>query len=420
MVPNPITRTPVQPTFTPMVTVSSSSIPAHASELHKSYLRALQQAGDEAPSPNMHLQNNTKNLGSNSASQTSASAVPEGPLITRASTDIPDLLSGFEKVVKEMKHVMPEKQLQANALQTNPLHDYSPPFTSRSFDEFHRFLGRDEILLDTITTDNIADKSRVAVTTNMHVTSTSMNVETILPTAAVALDTAALFSTESYSMMAHASASEAHAHNLCSNSMPGFRNNDAYDFENILRQVQAHRDHHSPPNKSESLSTNSSFFGRSITNPPANVTIPNRTTNVGLPSTKDFDNTRIKPTSLPWNHHVTASSRSEDANIVSGSEPSGGSSSSRSNTSNTSSCNDTTSNDDDGSEDEEEGLTSSGGEFDSAEDDDNNISSYSEQPDEQVQSLLSSSAPRKRVKYSNNQIKQKRGDHGKARRVQFQ
>ena len=53
---------------------------------------------------------------------------------------VPDFLVGFDKVKLAMK---PEKAHHAHGAVGDDLQQYSPPFTSRSFDDFHRFLGED-------------------------------------------------------------------------------------------------------------------------------------------------------------------------------------------------------------------------------------------------------------------------------------
>ena len=425
MVPNPIVGVSLSQMAVPMDVGSSNLVEAHTSELHKSYLRALEQADDEES--NIDVLNQ-------SSSQPLTQVIPQ-PFITTAPqvpTEMPDLLSGFEKVVKGMKDVLPGTALSHadTSLPYNPSQEYSPPFTSRSFDEFHRFLGKDEIsLLDTsAATAPPPDDPRLHQ--NAHVTTTTLDSESILPTPAITLDTDALFTAESYALLA-----EANGHDSSVHSFTISVGHNVYEVENILQQVQTHRHHHEPPSKSETMSSHSSycgqFTGNSPTflgctngNPPSDVTISNRPSNVGplsnASTTTNFaDAMTTAACKSSRNHHVTASSRSDDANMVSGSEPSGGSSSSRSNTSNTSSGTDTagtTSNEDDGSE--EEGLTSSGGEFDSAEDDDNNGNRHDQQ---QSPSSLSNSPPRKRAKGINNNYKhQQRKEHGKPKKVQFQ
>lgn len=404
----------------PMVVGSSSPAEAHTTELHKSYLRALEQADDEVAS-NVDAQN----------PQPIMQTVPQ-PLIAagpQAATEMPDLLSGFEKVVQGMKGGPSLAIEPATSLQNNTPQEYSPPFTSRSFDEFHRFLGKDEISLLDTSTDPQAESPQG--NQNSHVTTTTMDSQAILPTPAIALDTDALFTAESYALLA-----QENRHRPSLQSFPISGSHNVHEVENILQQVQTHRNHHDPPTKSETMSSHSSyserftnispsFHGHSNANPPIDVTISHRPSNVGPLSNsstiKNYTDT-MKSTAngSNRNHHVTASSQSEDANIVSGSEPSGGSSSSRSNTSNTSSGTDTagtTSNEDDGSE--EEGLTSSGGECDSAEDDDNIINTNGHDQQQSPSSSSSNSPPRKRAK-SSNKHQQQRSDRGKPKKVQFQ
>jgi hypothetical protein len=421
MEPNPMVGATISQMVAPMVVGSSSAAEAHTSELHKSFLRALEQADDEEA--NIEVPNQP-------ISQPLTQEVPR-PLIAtilQATTELPDLLSGFEKVVQGMKVEPPAVSHPPASLPSSTPQEYSPPFTSRSFDEFHRFLGKDEISLLDSSTAMTPLPDIPPLIQNSHVTTTTMDSESILPTPAVAVDTDALFTAESYALLAEASG---HRSNVQSFPISGGHN--AYEVENILQQIQTHRRHHEPPSKCETMSSHSSYCERFIgnsaaylvcsnANPPTDVTISNRPLNVGPlsnPSTNtNFVDTIVATTSISSrNHHVTATSQSEDANIVSGSEPSGGSSSSRSNTSNTSSGTDTagtTSNEDDGSE--EEGLTSSGGEFDSAEDDDNNGNGHDQQ---QSPSSSSNSPPRKRAKGATNKHPQ-RSAHGKPKKVQFQ
>lgn len=60
------------------------------------------------------------------------------------SMDIPDFLSGFDKVAAERSKK--EQQMQTAAPPPPPVHiqssEYSPPFTSRSFDDLHQHLGK--------------------------------------------------------------------------------------------------------------------------------------------------------------------------------------------------------------------------------------------------------------------------------------
>jgi hypothetical protein len=427
MVPNPNVRPIVPSIAEPMVVESSCPMEADASELQRSFLEALQQADINRPIGN----------------GTQEASAPVQPNIAQSSTDIPDLLSGFERVVQDMNNGVHESTRVVTNSKSTVSQEHSPPFTSRSFDEFHRFLGHDEMsLLDN--SANVPMPEIPYVNQNTHVTATELdgkNRKSILPTSTIAFDTTALFSAESYAMLQQDSRLEANPYGA--NVIPqsaGRANSSVGEVESILEQIQTHRHHrrhhHFPTQKSETMSTHSSFYdsvttnspnsnGNLNANPPKDVTISNRSSTVGplssLSTTKSYSTTSVStaPTTNNNRHrHTNASSQSEDVNIVSGSEPSGGSSSSRSNTSNTSSGTDTagtTSNEDDASD---EGLTSSGGEFDSAEDDDTNHNNRHE-PHSPSSDTTS---PRKRGKRMNNHNKHQsqRGELGKQKRVKFQ
>jgi hypothetical protein len=454
MVPNPklLLQSPSQlvPTTTttvaasespidPMIPGSAPAVPIQANtELHESYLRALRQATDDE-----RLNTDTKPPATNSNGMQRHAMPVVGTIPAVSSTEIPDLLSGFERVVQGMKEApiattSEEVEVQSSTAVTS--NEYSPPFTSRSFDEFHRFLGKDEIsLLDTVAPPPPPDAPYV--NQNTHVTVNALNKNSIA-NPAVTVDTNALFSAESYALLTQESSLQASRHSAAYPIPPlpnGGRNN-AQDVENILQQLHTHCTHREPPRKSETMSTTSSLYGTgssSISNPsnaaalhdghltnphfPMNVTIPNHSTIVGPLSNPPATKGGLVTNSNRNHIHVTATSQSEDVNIVSGSDPSGGSSSSRSNTSNTSSGTDTTggttSNEEDGSE--EEGLTSSGADCDSAEDDDinnntNDVGSGSgdaTNSNKQDHIIHQSSTSRKRSKCTNNNTNHNNSNH---------
>lgn len=66
--------------------------------------------------------------------------------ISAGTMDIPDFLSGFDKVAArsgEPNKGVPQPSLQsAHGGNGRPSSQYSPPFTSRSFDDFHQLLGK--------------------------------------------------------------------------------------------------------------------------------------------------------------------------------------------------------------------------------------------------------------------------------------
>jgi len=64
------------------------------------------------------------------------------------SSDAPDFLSGFDKVAVGMAAIDPLHNSNSSASQPHKVEgasafQHSPPFTSRSFDDFHQFLGKD-------------------------------------------------------------------------------------------------------------------------------------------------------------------------------------------------------------------------------------------------------------------------------------
>ena len=322
------------PTASVVPTSATGDGTTHTKQLHESYLRALQLADEDAP-------------------QNGSAAMPPPPVnpaVTTAS-EIPDLLSGFEKVVQTIQSTTtPAPQVE---LPTHPPPEaeYSPPFTSRSFDEFHRFLGKDELTMLDASPPSPQNN-------NMHLTVARV----VEPTAPVLVhDTAALFSAESYAMLAQASAMEASRHGAY--SMPP---NTTFDVDQVLQQVGAHHptrasthispsnckrtivevnrsSHHLPPVTTDLHNTSRSHAWESAdtnigahhptrasthispSNGQRTIVEVNRGSHHLPPVTTDLHNT-----SRPHTRE------SADANIVSGSEPSG-SSSSRSNTSNTSS-----------------------------------------------------------------------------------
>jgi hypothetical protein len=343
MVPN---ARPLAPSAT--VATDASTMQARTKQLHQSYLRALQQAYEES---------------SNSIDTPKTTVTTTAQPLSQQITEIPDLLSGFEKVVQCMK---PAPQ----AAQNEEPEEYSPPFTSRSFDEFHRFLGKEELpLLDAATTTCTGPESPdVTTNRNLHVTASAIGNNDIVVPNSLAHDTAALFTAESYAMLAQASAMEASRHGAYSMSLPS---GNTFDIENVLQQVGLHHHRRGRIHKNEdpSMHTSSNAFPNSSHPVVVDVAVTQHSTKSNLPlvhTTAD-----IKASSMMT--HITATSRC-DTNIVSGSEPSG-SSSSRSNTSNTSSGSDTAGTSNDDCSDEGEGAgscytSSSGCASDSADYDD--------------------------------------------------
>ena len=80
---------------------------------------------------------------------------PSEPTLTSSVDTTHDLLSGFDKVMQQQTK---QQQLTTSSaalttatsivLEDEEVPPHSPPFTSRSFDDFHRFLGKDLTLLE--------------------------------------------------------------------------------------------------------------------------------------------------------------------------------------------------------------------------------------------------------------------------------
>jgi hypothetical protein len=287
---------------------------AHTKQLHESYLRALQQADEES----------TRNKSASSSMPPPVNVAPMVPTVVQPPSEIPDLLSGFEKVVQKNQSSTQE----APSVPPPAEGDYSPPFTSRSFDEFHRFLGKEELTL----LDAPSSAPPESSFPTLHHQTTVLLEPVTIP------DTAALFTAESYAMLAQASAMEASRHGAYAIPPSLYRPvSGMLDVDQVLQQVGVHHGSTRPPVSPQTSIRTMVDVHRSASSLNGSHHSSMATTDAAC-------------------HHVTATSRSE-GNIVSGSEPSG-SSSSRSNTDNTSSGSDTTgtaSNEDDCSE---EGVAS--------------------------------------------------------------
>ena len=115
--------------------------------LHQAYLSAVKSA--ETPGHN-ETNKAVLNTTAKKAVQGSVNDANENTRYTKAppstngqaltahmpvkACEIPDFLSGFDKVAGQMN---------SQALAVDPTTQHSPTFTSKSFDDFHRFLGKD-------------------------------------------------------------------------------------------------------------------------------------------------------------------------------------------------------------------------------------------------------------------------------------
>jgi hypothetical protein len=125
---------------------------------------------------------------------------------TPKTNELPDFLTGFDKVTKR---VAGQGQ---DTIQTPPaegtLH-YSPPYTSQSFDDFHRFLGKDlSPLGETDDQKTSASSTRDSRQPQLSLVATTTQAARAIPE----IDTMALFTAESYAMFAQESAMAASQH----------------------------------------------------------------------------------------------------------------------------------------------------------------------------------------------------------------
>ena len=127
-----------------------------ANQLHQSYLAAVSHLKEENKALPAHeslqllLSEETESRVTNSKSENPSKPQVEDQPVDALNTgaenqsgDLPDFLSGFDKVTTGNRHggILGESwQLSSQ---------YSPPFTSRSFDDFHRLLGKDLSPLNT-------------------------------------------------------------------------------------------------------------------------------------------------------------------------------------------------------------------------------------------------------------------------------
>lgn len=401
--------------------VTTDTMQAHTKQLHESYIRALQQADDESS-------NATDKKNANNETNVDTSKPVQLPLQTtppaKQSAEIPDLLSGFEKIVQGMNPTSAASQAPI----TTTAEEYSPPFTSRSFDEFHRFLGKEELpMLDAPTAETPHNPRQVTTTcSNIHVTANAIEDATTAVISQMSHDTTALFTAESYAMLAQESAMEASQHSGYSLSLQ--RNNEFDNVERVIQQLgtTTHAKKSNIRTATESSSTSTTSYTGATT---SMTTSHPSVVNVGIPHHRMQNTTAIPMTftdlntrrgTNTMNHHITASSQS-DTNIVSGSEPSG-SSSSRSNTNTSSSGTDSTGTSNDDCSDEGEGTVDSGC---SSSSEDNG---GSDKIDNSMISSPSVPPPRKKMKVGISQPQeqnyknssQQHGNIEKTKKVQFQ
>lgn len=131
-----------------------------------------------------------------------------------STSDVPDFLAGFDKVAGGPKATVP----------VDPSVQYSPPFTSRSFDDFHRLLGKDISQLgEAATTGASPGESKSDENSSVR-------------------EAMAQFTAESYAFFAQESCIAASQHDayLSQESTvvaPSFATSESFDFEGTVDMV---------------------------------------------------------------------------------------------------------------------------------------------------------------------------------------
>lgn len=217
--------------------------------------------------------------------QTNATNQPPLRIDPPPETHFPDFMAGFDTITNH-------RPLDQNELQC------SPPFTSRSFDEFHRFLGKDLSPLDE---GNESSHEQTEVGMELH---TDDKAET----KKLSLDTTALFTAESYAMFAQQSAvaasqhaaylSQSHHISPRHSATPG-----SFDFDNTMKLVS----HHVPIAPRPQPANDTTLKPEAKSKP-----VPVQ------PGATDKNQTRARLNSSMYDTHTT---RPSESAIVSGSEP---------------------------------------------------------------------------------------------------
>ena len=155
--------------------------------------------------------------------------------------NFPDFMAGFDKVALSIRPEYSGAQISDE----QTLLQCSPPFTSRSFDDFHRLLGSDLTPLD----DGASEASPKNADLKGLANKPCTEVEQELRKARI--DTTALFTAESYAMFAQESALAAsqHAAYLAQSHVKMPQRNQrmgSFDFDSTMKLVSQHVPQHVP------------------------------------------------------------------------------------------------------------------------------------------------------------------------------
>jgi hypothetical protein len=180
--------------------------------LHQSFMNALNQespasvAATTAPQVIPIGASRTPLARPTQHAQASAPAVSQGA--APETNEVPDFLAGFDNVTSNLKHGTAQGKSTTDASPTGGIPQYSPPFTSQSFDDFHRLLGKDLSPLD----ETADQKTSASSTRDRQQPHSSLAASAQTSQSIREIDTMALFNAESYAMFAQESAIAASQH----------------------------------------------------------------------------------------------------------------------------------------------------------------------------------------------------------------
>jgi hypothetical protein len=204
-------RTLVQPA--PATATKNLTVPIDQRKmLHRSFMNALKQgspasvAATTAPKVIPRGASHTSQERPTQHAQASAPPVSQGA--APETNEVVDFLAGFDNVTSNLEHGAAQGKPNTDAPSTGSIPQYSPPFTSQSFDDFHRLLGKDLPPMDeTIDQKTTSSSTRDRQQPHSPLAATAQTSQPIRE-----LDTMALFNAESYAMFAQESAIAASQH----------------------------------------------------------------------------------------------------------------------------------------------------------------------------------------------------------------
>jgi hypothetical protein len=230
------------------------------------------------------------------------------------TTDLPDFLSGFDQVANKSNGVAPtpvsiprhgvwmnDQGVALSPVSISPRHGVwrndqlqcSPPITSRSFDDMHRFLGKDSLQL--------GEASSLPKLTKATLHEAAKNEKTP--------DTGATFTAESYAMFAQESAMAASQHDAyLSHGFGPFvdaNKSPAFDIDGMVRLLSEHMNHNhqdrlvgkaakqhamAAPHRNQASGNKRQPYDHTMgsTKPPATASTTSSTSETGRTSSPDF------------------------------------------------------------------------------------------------------------------------------------